>query len=73
MSGVAVMAMSLHDAAKSGDVAAVRRLVASGADLEEPGVEGATPLHYAAHYGHVDVLKTLVELNADIEAKADGV
>ena len=60
-----MMALTLHDAAESGDVAAVRRLVASGADLEEPGEEGATPLHVAALHGHVEVLKTLVELSAN--------
>jgi hypothetical protein len=30
------MAVDLYDAAKSGDVVEVRRLVAAGADVEEP-------------------------------------
>ena len=34
----------MHKAAKSGDVAAVRRLVDSGADLEEPTAQPQPPL-----------------------------
>jgi len=38
--GVTVMAMTLHAAAASGDMAVVRSLVAGGADVEEPGERG---------------------------------
>ena len=71
MSGAAVMAMTLFQAAGIGDVAAVRRLVAGGADLEEPDELGAKPLHVAAMSGKLEVLKVLVELGADMEAKTD--
>ena len=67
------MVSALHEAAEVGDVAAVRCLVASGADLEEPGEGGARPLHVAACNGHMVVLETLVALGADMEAKtAEG-
>ena len=51
-----VMATSLHAAAMSGDVAVVRSLVASGADVEGPDEHGAKPLHWAACYEQVEVL-----------------
>ena len=62
------MAMDLHAAARSGDVAAVRRLVA---DVEEPREHGMTPLHWAAGFGRVEPVKVLVELGAGKEAKRD--
>ena len=37
--------MNLHAAAASGDVAAVRRLVTAGADVEEYGEGGERPVH----------------------------
>ena len=69
--GCGEMVMNLHDAAESGDVAEARRLVAAGADVEEPrGEHDARPLHVAAAYGHVEVIKVLVvELGVDKEAK----
>ena len=63
------MTMSLHEAAKSGDVMAARRMVASGADMDMPDVHGHTPLHMAAGKGQVEVLKVLLEAGADKEAK----
>jgi hypothetical protein len=64
------MAVYLHEAALSGDVADVRRLVAAGADLEEQyDVDGWRPLHVAAAMGMLEVVTVLVELGADKEAK----
>jgi hypothetical protein len=39
------MVLNLHAAAASGDVAAVRRLVTAGADVEEYGEGGERPVH----------------------------
>ena len=63
------MVMDLYDAAKSGDVVEVRRLVAAGADVEEErGELEWRALHVAAGHGQVEVIKVLVELGADKEA-----
>ena len=60
------MVMDLYDAAKSGDVVELRRLVAAGADVEgQRGELGWGPLHQAAYTGHVEVLRVLVELGAN--------
>ena len=67
------MAVDLYDAAKSGDVVEVRRLVAAGADVEEQwGEFGMRPLHEAASQGQVEVITVLVELGVDKEAKTAG-
>jgi ankyrin repeat protein len=63
------MVMDLYDAAKSGDVVELRRLVAAGADVEgQRGEHGWGPLHQAAYTGHMDVIRVLAELGADKDA-----
>jgi ankyrin repeat protein len=64
--------MPLSDAAKVGDVATIRRLVAEGADVNVQGV-GAWPLAWAAMKGHVAAVRVLVEAGAELEASTvDG-
>ena len=45
----------LWDAVLEGDVAAVRRLVARGADTHAKTQDGDTALHVASQIGHVEV------------------
>ena len=59
----------LGDAAKNGDVAEIERLLATGADVNEPGGLGA-PLHWAAMNGHTNVVELLAANGADLEAKS---
>jgi hypothetical protein len=53
--------MTLHQAAQSGDVVEMRRLMAAGADVDERDVNRVTALHWAADEGHVEVLRVLME------------
>jgi hypothetical protein len=63
-------AETLLQAAKVGDVAEVRKVVALGVNVDERDADGDTALHWAAGNGHVEVLQVLVvELGADKEAK----
>jgi len=59
----------LHKAAERGDVAEVRRLVATGVDVDGVDANKITALHFAAGNGHVEALKTLLQLSANIQAK----
>jgi hypothetical protein len=59
------MTMDLHDAAMRGDVVRLRRLVAAGADVDEPDERGIRALHWAAAMGQVETVRALVRLGAD--------
>jgi ankyrin repeat protein len=58
----------LHAAAAKGDAAAIRTLVAGGADANARDAHGRTPLHVAAHGSHADAARALVAGGADPRA-----
>ncbi|HEY4638126.1 MAG TPA: ankyrin repeat domain-containing protein, partial [Burkholderiales bacterium] len=53
-------AAELHDAARRGDLAAVERLLAAGAQVDATDGGGATPLYLAAGEGHAAVVARLL-------------
>jgi ankyrin repeat protein len=55
----------LHAAAWAGDAAEIRRLVASGAEIDSIDSAGRTPLHVAAFASHDAAVEALAELGAD--------
>ena len=61
--------IALHQAARRADVAEIKRLVASGVDVDSMDSMGHTAMHTASVWGHLDVLKTLVALKGNIHAK----
>ena len=60
---------ALLDAARRGDVAVVRTLIAKGADVDEADGDGMTALHWAAARGHADVAALFIAAEADVQAK----
>jgi len=58
----------IHDAAKSGDVATVELLLASGTDVNEKDAAFNTALHLASDNAHLEVIRVLVEKGSDINA-----
>lgn len=58
----------LHRAAHEGDVAAIRRLGAAGADLDARDGSGRTPAHVAAFASNDEALRMLAEAGADMNA-----
>lgn len=59
----------LIEAAKKGDLDAVRALVESGMSTEVKDDNGMGPLHWAAKNGHPEVAETLIDAGADVNAK----
>ncbi|EHS53960.1 Ankyrin [Rhizobium sp. PDO1-076] len=67
-----VAAGPLHDAAKSGDLDAVKGILTQDIDLATPDSAGEPPLLLAALAGHADVTAFLLERGADIETRNRG-
>jgi ankyrin repeat protein len=59
---------ALASAAERGDQAVVRSLLQQGADVNAPGVDGATALHRAVFADHLDVAAMLVKAGAKVSA-----
>lgn len=62
----------LEEAAETGDVEAIRRLVAAGADVNHKDVLSKSPMHFAAVHGQTEALRVLKELGGDPDARAMG-
>ena len=61
--------MSIHDAARDGNIKAVKQHLAAGTDVNAKGDIGRTPLHLAAWKGHKEVTALLIAKGADVNAK----
>ncbi len=57
---------NLHFAAQGGDVEAIARLVAAGADVNARNEHGNTPLKYASAEPLPAAIRKLIELGADV-------
>ena len=61
-----------YEAAKVGDVSALRKLIAAGADVSVAnGTNGEAPLHAAAAAGHHECVRLLCSAGVDGNAKED--
>jgi outer membrane protein assembly factor BamB len=56
-------------AARKGDVATVKSLLAQGADVNGKSAYGATALSFAAEKGHLEVVKVLLQHKADVNIR----
>ena len=63
--------VDIHTAAEAGNIEAIKKLAAQGADLNAKGGQNRwPPIHYAAYNGHANAIKELAALGADIKAKS---
>lgn len=61
---------SIHDAAKSGDLEQIQRLVVEGIDVNDRAVRDETPLIIAALAGQGEIVHYLLQRGADIHARS---
>jgi ankyrin repeat protein len=62
--------ITIHEAAMSGDVAAVTRLLERDPSLiDAAGPGGGTPLAFAVAFGHLEAAKLLIAKGADVNAR----
>lgn len=61
--------LRLHQAAATGDVTEVARLIADGEDVAAVDDSQFTPLHLASQQGHLGVAKVLVNAGAPVNAR----
>ena len=59
----------LFEAAKTGNVVLLKKLIDAKADLNAKDSEGATPLMQVVAHGHAEAVKLLVEAKADVNTK----
>jgi ankyrin repeat protein len=64
-----VLNAALLEAAKTGNVEDVEKLIEEGADVNARGNIRSTPLHYAAKKGNTAVVKILLQNYADVNLK----
>ena len=60
--------ISIHDAAKAGDIEAVRQHLADGVDVNAKQKDGFTPLHLAAFADRMEVVDLLIKNGANVNA-----
>jgi ankyrin repeat protein len=59
----------IHDAARKGDIEAVKQHLAAGRNVNAKDDKGRTPLHRAAREGHKEVAELLIAAGADLNTK----
>jgi hypothetical protein len=63
---------ALHQAARGGDGATLRRMLDAGEPVDARDDRDMTPLHHAAAMGHLDAAGMLLDRGADPNARAAG-
>ena len=63
---------ALMQAVNKNDAAAVRKLIAQGANVDELESNGDAPLVMAAYLGHAEIVRLLLEAGADVKAVDPG-
>ncbi|MDA7680103.1 ankyrin repeat domain-containing protein [bacterium] len=67
-------AISIHEAAKAGNIETVKQHLAAGTDVnaESRDKYRGTPLHFAALGGHKELIELLIVKGADVNANSNG-
>ena len=62
----------IYDAARKGNIEAVKQHLAAGTDVNAKGDYKNTPLHHAAAAGHREIVELLITKGADVNAKNEN-
>jgi len=63
---------TIHSAAGGGDIEAVKKFLATGADVNVKDKRGFTPLHWASISGHKEAVELLINNGANVNAIKGG-
>jgi ankyrin repeat protein len=63
---------SIHQAARDGNIEAVKQHLAAGTDVNAKSDYGWTPLFMAAGKGHKEIVELLLANGAEVNAKNEG-
>ena len=61
----------IHVHSENGDLDGLNELITQGADVNEPGIDGYTPLHLASEYGKLEIVKVLLAAGAEVNNTND--
>ena len=61
--------ISIHDAAKAGDIETVKQHLAAGTEMDVKGKDGWTSLHWAASSDHKEIIELLIAAGAKVNAE----
>jgi uncharacterized protein len=62
--------VSLHDAARTGNLEAVQQHIKAASNLnEKEAASGGRPLHTSAAFGQLEALRALIQAGADVNAR----
>ena len=64
--------ISIHQAAKDGNIEAVKQDLADGTDVNAKDDKGRTPLHDAAEGGHKEIAELFIAAGADVKNNLGG-
>ncbi|MBE87600.1 MAG: hypothetical protein CMO69_07695, partial [Verrucomicrobiales bacterium] len=60
--------MSIHEAAKAGNIEVIKQRLAAGADLDAQDRHGVTVLYHAAEHGHKEIVERLMSNGAYVNS-----
>ena len=64
--------VDIHQAAREGNIEAVKQHLDAGADVNAKIESGSAPLHFATFKGHKEIAELLIAKDADVNAKNKG-